>query len=224
VTADPTAAAVVQDLQAHQDPSQVPLLRKRVAPDEDLIGMRMRDLFAVAKAHAALPLDEVAVLLEHPAYEPRMAAFCILDFQARRKLDEAERAALAACYLDHHDRITTWDMVDRSAPRVVGAHLADGPYDVLFDLARSDDPLRRRTAITAPLFFVMAGSDADVVEGFELAARLAADPDPLVHLPVGTFLKHAGARDADSVLRFLDEHEASMPRAAVRAARTKLPS
>jgi predicted RNase H-like nuclease len=68
----------------------------------------------------------------------------------------------------------------------------------------------------------MAAGDADVAEGFALAAFLAADPDPLVYLPVGTFLKHAGGRDPDAVRRFLAEHEAVLPRPAVRAARTNL--
>lgn len=221
---DRSAADVVRALLAHRDDSQLPLIRKRLAPGEEAIGIRMRDLFATAKAATDLPLHEVGVLLDHPAYEPRMAAFCILDFRARKRMDDAGRAALAACYLERHDRITTWDMVDRAAPRVVGRHLVGGPYDVLHELARSDDPLRRRTAITAPLQFVVAAGDADVEEGFTVAASLAHDPDPLVHLAVGTFLKHAGGRDPDAVERFLAEHEADMARATVRAARTKLPA
>lgn len=86
-------------------------------------------------------------------------------------------------------------------------------------LARSRDPLRRRTAITAPLYFVMAGSVADIVEGFAVASLLADDPDPLIHLPVGTFLKHAGGRAPEMVARFLTQYEVVMPRVAVRAAR-----
>ena len=79
------------------------------------IGMRMRDLFAVARAASALSLAAVDALLDHPAYEPRMAAFCILDFQAQREIGDPDRYAL---YLRRHDAITTWDMVDRAAPRV----------------------------------------------------------------------------------------------------------
>lgn len=224
MTVDRTAADVVDALLARRDPSQLPLIRKRLAPGEEAIGIRMRDLFATAKAATDLPLPEIHVLLDHPAYEPRMAAFCILDFRARKRLDADDRAALAACYMERHDRITTWDMVDRAAPRVIGRHLVGGPYDVLHELAGSDDPLRRRTAITAPLHFVGAGTDRDVDEGLAVAARLADDPDPLVHLAVGTFLKHAGGRDPSAVERFLADHEADMARAAVRAARTKLPT
>ena len=53
-----------------------------------------------------------------------MAAMCILDFKARRRLDDDQRHALCELYLNRHDRIATWDMGDRAAPRVVGGYLA----------------------------------------------------------------------------------------------------
>lgn len=184
--------------------------------------MRMRDLFATAKAHADLSLDEVDRLLDHPAYEPRMAAMCILDFQARRRLDGDQRQARCQLYLDRHDRITTWDMVDRAAPRVVGGYLANRSATPLRELAAAPQSLRRRSAITAPLYFVRAGRDDDVAEGFALARLLATDPGPVVHNAVGTFLKHAGARDREALHHFLTEHARSMPRPAVRLATAKL--
>lgn len=52
-----------------------------------------------------------------------------------------------------YDRIDTWDMVDRAAPRVVGHYLMDRPHDPLFTLARSANPVERRIAITAPLYW-----------------------------------------------------------------------
>ncbi len=69
----------------------------------------------------------------------------------------------------------------------------------------------------------MAGSDHDVDAGFAVVEPLAADPDPVVHLAVGTFLKHAGGRAPDQVAEFLDRHAASMARPAVRQAAHKLP-
>ncbi len=82
-------------------------------------------------------------------------------------------------------------MVDRSAPRVIGLWLVGRDKQVLHDLAASPDPLRRRTAMTAPLGFL--GTD-DVAVGWDVAEQLAGDPDPLVHKPVGIFAKHAGQR------------------------------
>lgn len=222
VTPPTTASQVVDALWAARSPAELPKVRKRLADGEEAFGLRMRDLFDLAKQATDLPLPEVHRLLDHSAYEPRMAAMCILDFRARRRLDDAGRQTLAAVYLDRHGRITTWDMVDRAAPRVVGGALAGRSPEQLHDLAGHPDPLRRRTAITAPLYFVRAGSDDDLAAGFVVASSLAADPDPTVHRPVGIFLKHASTRDAAAVQRFLDAHADEMPRAAVRLASEKL--
>ena len=197
-------------------------IRRRHDPDEAAIGIRMRDLFATAKAHTDLDLTEVDRLLDHPAYETRMAAMCILDFKARRRLDEAGLSALADTYLRRHDRITTSDMVDRAAPRVLGGHLAGRSIAPLFDLAGSLEPLRRRSAVTAPLFFVITDDDEGVAAGFELAASLAGDSEPVVHNAVGIFLKHARSRDPEALHRFLHDHAAAMPRPALRLATEKL--
>jgi len=178
-------------------------------------GMRMRSLFDAAKAATGIAPEELERLFAEPAYEARMAAFCILDFQARRRLGDLE---LRDTYLRHHDRIDDWGMVDRAAPRVIGACLTGGPYDLLHELAASPDPHRRRTAITAPLWFVKYGNDTDVEAGIRIAEGLHADPDPVVHKPVGIYLAHAGDRLPEMLTSFLDKHGKTMPRAAYRIA------
>ena len=216
------ADTVVWQLEQLQSDTELAKIRKRLGPNEAAIGVRMRDLFATAKAHTELDLTEVDRLLDHPAYEPRMAAMCILDFKARRRLDEAGRSGLADTYLRRHNRITTWDMVDRAAPRVLGGHLAGRSMAPLYDLAGALEPLRRRSSVTAPLYFVLTDDDEGVTAGFELAASLADDPEPVVNKAVGIFLKHAGSRNPQALHRFLETHAAAMPRPALRLATEKL--
>ena len=204
-------------------PAELPTIEKRLGPDEGAIGIRMRDLFDVAKAAMRMPLDEVETLFESPLYEVRMGAFCILDFRAKApRTDDVERERLYDLYLGHHDRITTWDMVDRAAPSVVGGYLVGRSCTPLHALAAHEDPLRRRTAMTAPLWFVRRGAEADFAEVFSLAAALATDPDPVVNKAVGIALKHAGARNRKAVVEFLTQHAGTMPRAALRSAVDKL--
>jgi 3-methyladenine DNA glycosylase AlkD len=222
LASEASAADVVAALEACRSEVELTKVRKRLDPSDTAIGLRMRDLFDTAKANADLSLVEVDRLLDHPAYEARMAAMCILDFQARRRIDADRRRELCDLYVRRHDRITTWDMVDRAAPRVVGGYLAGGPVALLHDLAAAAEPLRRRTAATAPLFFVVAGGGDDVAAGFEVAALLATDPEPVVHNAVGIFLKHAGGRDPAALHRFLGEHAASMARPALTLAMEKL--
>lgn len=217
-----TATEVIEQLKALATPAELPKVRKRLAADEPAFGLRMRDLFDTAKAHTDLDLKQIERLLDHPAYEPRMVAFCILDFKARRRLKDTDRRVLCQTYLRRHDSITTWDMVDRAAPRVVGGYLSGGPYDLLDELASSDHALRRRSAITAPLFFVRSDTPADLEAGFAIAERLLIDPEPVVHNAVGIFLKHAGTRDPDRLHATLSAHATEMPRHSLRLAVEKL--
>jgi 3-methyladenine DNA glycosylase AlkD len=181
-------------------------------------GMRMRLLFDAAKAATSIPPDELERLFAEPSYEARLVACCILDFQARKRLGDLQ---LRDTYLRHHDRIDDWGMVDRAAPRVIGATLIGGPYDLLHELAASPEPHRRRTAMTAPLWFVKHGDHADVEAGITIAEALHADPNSVVHKPVGIYLAHAGDRLPDRLTSFLTEFGAAMPRAAYRIATRK---
>jgi 3-methyladenine DNA glycosylase AlkD len=222
-TGPTTAADFIGALYAARSSAELPRIRQRLAPGDDAIGMRMRDVFDISKAAAPMPLDEVEALFDSPLYEARLGALCILDVRARSsRTGRIERASLYDLYLGHHDRITTWDMVDRAAPSVVGGHLLDRTCEILHELAAAADPLRRRTAITAPLAFVRWGDDAHLAEVFPLAAVLAGDPDPLVHKAVGIALEHAGARDPRAVSEFLDAHGGVLPRSALRSAVEKI--
>lgn len=188
-----TAAQVVEALHDAADPIEEAKIRNRVADDEPVIGVRMGTLFSIAKSAVDLPAAELEALFEHEAYETRMSAFCVLDFRARRKREDDERAALAHIYLDRHDAISTWDMVDRAAPRVLGWPILVGAIDgaVLDELAGDDDPLRRRSAITAPLWFIKKGSSADVERGLAIASSLDGDEHPRVRSAVLIYRKHA---------------------------------
>ena len=218
-----TADAFVAALHHVRCPAERPTIEKRLGPGDDAIGIRMRDLFDTAKAAMRMPLDEVESLFASPLYEVRMGAFCILDFRAKApRTDEAERKRLYDLYLGHHDRITTWDMVDRAAPSVVGGYLIGRSCRPLRALAAAEAPLRRRTAVTAPLWFVRRGDEADFAKVFSVAAVLVAGPEPMVHKAVGIALKHAGARNPQAVVEFLEEHAETMPRATLRAAVDKL--
>lgn len=109
-------------------------------------------------------------------------------------------------YLRRHDRITTWDMVDRAAPSVIGRHLLGRPVTPLLALANAPEPLRRRSAMTAPLWFVRYGDDADLAKTFAVAEILVDERDPVVSKAVEIALKHAGGRAPNVVEAFLGSH------------------
>lgn len=185
--------------------------------DEDLIlGVRMGQVFALAKEFMGMPLDEIEKLLESPIHEARVGAVSIMDFQARsRKTTETRRRELFDLYINRHDRINTWDLVDRSAPYVIGSYLFEKPRKILYKLARSKNMPERRTAIVSTGFFIR---QADVNDTFKLAEILINDDEDLIHKATGWMLRAAGDVDQQKLLAFLDKYAASMPRVTLRYA------
>jgi 3-methyladenine DNA glycosylase AlkD len=184
------------------------------------LGVRMGDVFALAKAHIDMPPAEIEVLLDDRLHEVRAGACSIMAKQAARKrTTDHRRRELYDLYLRRHDRIDNWDLVDLAARDVVGARVADHPDevdgDVLGDLARSDDVWRRRTAIVATHAFQQRG---DLDETYRIAGILLHDDHDLIHKAVGGWVRNAGKADRPRLLAFLDAHAASMPRTMLRYA------
>jgi hypothetical protein len=192
------------------------------ASQSDLrIGVPMGKVFALAKVHMHMPPDEIERLLESPVHEARVGAVAIMDWQARsRQTSPERRKQLFDLYIRRHDRINTWDLVDRSAPFVVGGYLFEKPREPLYKLARSKDPCERRTAIVATYYFIRQN---DLADTFRIAQMLVHDPHELVQKAVGGWVREAGKRDRSRLLEFLDKYAATMPRTMLRYAIEHLP-
>jgi 3-methyladenine DNA glycosylase AlkD len=184
--------------------------------DDPILGVRMGQVFALAKEFMNMELDEVEVMLESPFHEMRVGAVSIMDFQARsKKTTEARRKELFDLYIRRHDRINTWDLVDRSAIHVLGSYLFDKPRKILYKLAKSKKIPERRTAIVTTLYFTGKG---DVEDSFKLAEILLYDKEDLIHMTNGWALRFAGDKDRKRLIAFLDTYAATMPRVTLRYA------
>jgi 3-methyladenine DNA glycosylase AlkD len=180
----------------------------------------MGEIFALAKEHMDMPLPEIEALLESANHLARVGAVSVMAFQARRrKTPEAQKQALFDLYLRRHDRIDTWDLVDRSAIWVVGEHLRDKTRDVLYGLARSTRPMERRTAILSTFAFIRKG---DLEDAYRIAELLLHDDEDLVHKAVGWMLREVGKQDEPRLRAFLDAHAPTIPRVMLRYAIEKL--
>jgi 3-methyladenine DNA glycosylase AlkD len=183
-------------------------------------GIAMGKIFALAKEFVDMPPMEIEKLLESARHEMRVGAVSIMDWKVRaRKTSEAERKALFDLYIRRHDRIDTWDLVDRSAPYVVGGYLASKPRKILYKLARSANPHERRTAIVSTYFFIRQD---DLDDTFAIAEILVNDKEEVVQKAVGSWVREAGKRDPQRLLKFLDKNAATMPRTILRYAIEKL--
>jgi len=193
---------------------------KELDKSNKFFGIKMSSLFLLAKQFTSMPLNEVVKLLKSDYYEARMGAVSIMDFQARnKKVTEERRKKLFDIYIKHHDRINNWDLVDRSAPFVVGGYLFDKPRTILYKLSKSKNVWERRTAIVATYFFIRQN---DLDDTFKIAELLVKDKHDLINKAVGSWVREAGKRDKDRLLLFLDKHAATMPRVTLRYAVEKL--
>ncbi|MET0480274.1 MAG: DNA alkylation repair protein [Mycetocola sp.] len=193
------------------------------------LGVTVPDTRRVVKRFVDLPLAEIDALLDSPVHEHRLAALLILVAQferasASRTRNESVRRELAAFYLAavRRGRVNNWDLVDSSAPTVLGGYLLDRPRDVLFELASSAVLWQRRVAILATFGFINAG---DASTTLELAERLLDDRADLMQKAVGWMLREVGKRvDREVLTGFLDVHAASLGRTALSYATEHLPA
>jgi 3-methyladenine DNA glycosylase AlkD len=183
------------------------------------LGVRVPVVRRVAKAFAGLPLAEIESLLHSEIHEERLAALVILVTQAG-KADAATRKRLYEFYLAHTRHINNWDLVDVSAPHVVGAYLADKSRKPLYRLAGSPRLWDRRISILATFHFIRQDDFDDTLR---IAAMLLGDGEDLVHKACGWMLREVGNRDRGALEGFLDRHHRRMPRTMLRYAIEKLP-
>jgi 3-methyladenine DNA glycosylase AlkD len=185
---------------------------------DTFLGVRMGDVFSLAKEFIDLPPAEIERLLESDLHEVRAGGLSVMDKQARRtKTPEYRRKELYDLYLGRMDRINNWDLVDLAAPFVVGGYLFEygKPRDVLFELARSANVWERRTAIASTASFLRQGEADDT---FRIAEILLDDPEEIINKAVGGWLRVAGDIDRPRLLALLDGRAATMPRVTLRFA------
>jgi 3-methyladenine DNA glycosylase AlkD len=186
---------------------------------DQFLGIRVPDLRRQARALETLPLGEVSKLLGSPFHEERLCALLILVRQFERGTD-GDRAKIYARYLAQTPHVNNWDLVDSSAPQIVGGYLERRSRRPLYRLVRSKSLWERRIAIMATLHFIRLGQFDDTLR---LAAMLLADAEDLIHKAAGWMLREVGNRDRDTEERFLRAHHKEMPRTMLRYAIEKFP-
>ncbi len=225
LAAAPTAAAARRHLRSLADPeaARVAAWFFKTGPGEygegdRFLGIRAAPLRAAAKRFAALPPGQIGRLLASRWHEDRSLALLVLGDRFRRA-GRAERREIVRFYLGRTDRVNNWDLVDLSAPHILGAWLLDRPRGVLTRLAGSRNLWERRIAVLATLAFIRQGQFDDTLR---LARRLSDDPHDLMHKAVGWMLREVGKRDAAVLRGFLDAHGPRLPRTALRYAIERL--
>ncbi len=178
------------------------------------LGIRVPATRKLAKEYAALPLKEALPLLKSPYHEVRLFALIFL-VNAFAKGDDTIQRKIYDLYLSNTRYINNWDLVDLSAPNIVGAYLFTRNRKPLYQLAKSKSLWERRIAVLATFYFIKNNQYAD---SLKIAEILLQDKEDLIHKASGWMLREIGKRDIKVAETFLKKHCRTMPRTMLRYA------
>jgi 3-methyladenine DNA glycosylase AlkD len=175
-------------------------------------GLRVPVQRMIAKEFNKLAYDELKILLGSKIHEERLIALLILvDRYTRSKEDQKEK--IYQFYLSNRKGINNWDLVDLSAPKIIGEHLINRDRKILFEFAKSEILWERRIAILSTLAFIRRD---DFKTTLQIADILLSDSEDLVQKAVGWMLREIGKRNLKLEEEFLKSRYEKMPRTMIR--------
>lgn len=186
---------------------------------DKFLGVMVPNIRKVAKEFRDAPDADVLKLLRSPFHEERLLALLIL-VRRYEKGDDALKKKIYAIYLKNTRSINNWDLVDLSAPNIVGAHLIERSRRPLYALAKSRDLWKRRIAILATSAFIRQNDSRDTLA---ISQILMSDDHDLIHKAVGWMLREVGKRDVVTLEQFLKGRYLKMPRTMLRYAIERFP-
>ena len=223
---DQDAPTAQQRLRSLGCPTQAAILARffktgpgQYGEGDRFIGVKVPVARKVAKEFKGLPLAEVECLLHSEIHEERLLALVILIGQFE-KGDDAARKRIYDLYLANTKHINNWDLVDLSAPQIVGGYLENRGRKPLNRLAKSASIWERRISILATHWFIRHGDFADTLR---IAEKLLTDGEDLIHKAAGWMLREVGKRDLVVLEEFLSANCRAMPRTMLRYAIERFP-
>ena len=221
-----TAAVICNNLESLADPEAAMFAQRFFKTgageygEHDIFrGIRVPVLRKLAVTLDNTPLPEVIQLLSSAYHEDRLLALLLLMRRFKHG-KEQEQEQIYNLYLSQTHRINNWDLVDISAPHIVGRFLQDRDRSPLYRLVNSESLWERRIAIISTVHFIRQGEFADTIA---LSQILLQDKEELLHKATGWMLREVGKRDTPVLESFLLKHCRSMPRVMLRYAIERLP-
>jgi 3-methyladenine DNA glycosylase AlkD len=219
-------AAIQRELESLGDASRVVILQRffKTGPGEYAAGDRFRGirvpvLRGLARKYQDISLAEAGRLLQSTFHEDRLLALLLLMRHYYRG-NQGIKDKIHRLYLKRTRMVNNWDLVDASAPHLVGHYLEDRPKDTLTRLATSGNLWERRMSVIATFHFI---KQQDFDETLRISRLLLGDPEDLIHKAVGWMLREVQKRESAVAEAFLQTHYRIMPRTMLRYAIERLP-
>ena len=213
---------IKKELQKLSNPKQAELLQRffktgrgEYGEGDIFLGIKVPEQRKVAKRHPNLSLREIQELLLSKVHEHRLTSLFIL-IDKYKKSDEKGKKEIFNFYLKNTRNINNWDLIDLSAPKIVGNYLLDKPRKILYKLAKSKNLWERRISILSTAAFIVNEEYRDTLK---ISGILLNDKHDLIHKGVGWMLREVGKRvSQEKEEEFLKKHYKKMPRTMLRYA------
>lgn len=176
---------------------------------DKFLGVTVPNIREVAKEFHNVNIEVIEELIHSPWHEMRMCALLILVNNSKKEVTKET----FDFYLSQSKYINNWDLVDLSAPQIVGQYLLDKERDTLYKLTESELLWDNRIAIVSTLTFIR---NNDLDDTYKLSLKMMNHKHDLMHKSIGWMLREAGKRDEKRLYDFVMEHKSIMPRTMLR--------
>lgn len=214
------------DLQKAGNPQQAEILQRffktgkgQYGDGDIFLGIKVPVQREIAREYTGLGLPKIQQLLKSKIHEYRLVGLLIL-VDKFKKGNEEGKANIFNFYLKNTKNINNWDLVDLTAPNIVGNFLLDNPKKILYKLAESKDLWEKRISIIATFAFIRNNQFDDALR---ISKILLDDSHDLIHKAVGWMLREVGKRDQSVLESFLKTHYKNMPRTMLRYSIERFP-
>lgn len=178
---------------------------------DKFLGVTVPNVREVAKKFKTVGIEDIETLLHSEWHEMRLCALIILVENSKKSVSKET----FDFYLSQTKYINNWDLVDLSAPAIVGKYLLDKNRDILYTMAESDLLWDNRIAMVATLTFIR---NNDLDDAYNLSLKMMSHKHDLMHKAIGWMLREAGKRDEERLYNFVMEYKSQMPRTMLRYA------
>ena len=187
--------------------------------DDKLLGVRTPFLRQLAKKNNNLTINEIVELLHNEYHEIRSFALMVMINQFKNNI--TPKSKLVDIYIENADYINNWDLVDISAPNIIGAYVYENrdKISILYDLSETSHLWKQRIAIVSTQYLIKHGFYEPTIK---LAEKYLFHPHHLIHKATGWMLRELGKADIQELYSFLDKYASKMPRVELRYAIERL--
>jgi len=219
---------LIKELKSLENKEQVKILSKffktgkgEYGEGDIFLGIKVPLQRNIAKRYMNLTLRDLQQLLDSEIHEHRMIALIILVNKYKKyKKDSSSQRQIYEFYLKNTSRINNWDLVDLSAPSIVGDFSRIDGTEIMKFLSKSKNLWERRIAIVSTHYFTKKRSFGETLS---ISNTLINDEHDLIHKAVGWMLREVGKRNQEVLEIFLKDKYNEMPRTMLRYAIEKFP-